>query len=146
MTAAVAALVGATALPAAAQFRNADAAIQYRQAVMVVQQFHLGRIFAMANGRMPFDPKVVMDDANVLATIDVLPFVAFGPGTDKGNTNALPAVWSERAKFDAAAKQMQDEVAKLVTASKTGNIDQVKVAVGAAAQSCKSCHDNFRKE
>ena len=145
-TAAVAALAATAALPAAAQFRDADAAIKYRQSVMTVQQFHLGRIFAMANGRMPFDAKVVAEDAAVLDTIDKLPFTAFGPGTDKGNTRALPAVWSERAKFDAAVHKMQDDVAKLHEAAKTGNLDRIKAAVGAVGQSCKACHDDFRKE
>ena len=60
-----------------------------------VQNFHLGRIFATANGRAPFEAKVVACDAMVLDTIGKLPFVAFGEGTDKGANS--------RAKFDAAA-------------------------------------------
>ena len=41
---------------------------------------------------------------------------------------------------------MQDETAKLATVAKGGNLDQIKVAVGAVGQSCKSCHDNFRNQ
>ena len=59
LIASVAAIGLISALPAAAQFRNAEAAVKYRQSVMQVQGFHLGRIFAMANGRLPFDAKVV---------------------------------------------------------------------------------------
>ena len=60
----LAAVIGlTTALPAAAQFKNAEAAIKYRQSVMQVQNHHLGRIFAMVNGRMPFDAKVAAEDA-----------------------------------------------------------------------------------
>jgi cytochrome c556 len=144
-SAAVAGLL--SSLPAAAQFRNAEAAIKYRQSVMQVQGFHLGRIFAMANGRMPFDAKVVAEDAALLNTIDKLPFVAFGEGTDKGgNTRAKPEVWKDRAKFDAAAKKMQDEVAKLDAAAKTGNLDAIKTAVGAAGAACKACHDDFQAQ
>mgnify|MGYP001370103898 CR=1 FL=1 len=146
LAAATAAIALTTALPAVAQFRNAEAAIKYRQSVMVVQQHHLGRIFAMANGRIPFDASVAAADAAVLDTIDKLPFVAFIDGSDKGDTRALPAIWTERAKFDAAAQKMIDDVSKLNVAAKTGNLDQIKAAVGAAAQSCKACHDNYRKE
>jgi cytochrome c556 len=53
-------------------------------------------------------------------------------------------VWSERAKFDAAAKKMQDEVVKLSTAAKANNLDQLKTAFGAAAATCKACHDDYR--
>jgi cytochrome c556 len=141
----LAAVVGlATALPAAAQFRNAEAAIKYRQSVMQVQNFHLGRIFAMANGRMPFDAKVVAEDAALLDTIDKLPFVAFIDGSDKGETKAKPEIWKERAKFDAAALKMQEDVAKLNAAAKTGSLDAIRAAAGAVGQSCKACHDDYQ--
>jgi cytochrome c556 len=141
----LAAVVGlATALPAAAQFRNAEAAIKYRQSVMQVQNHHLGRIFAMANGRMPFDAKVVAEDAALLDTIDKLPFVAFIDGSDKGETKAKPEIWKERAKFDAAALKMQEDVAKLNAAAKTGSLDAIRAAAGAVGQSCKACHDDYQ--
>ena len=41
---------------------------------------------------------------------------------------------------------MQEEVAKLNTVAKGGNIDQIKAAVGDVGKSCKACHDNYRKE
>jgi cytochrome c556 len=37
------------------------------------------------------------------------------------------------------------EVAKLNAAAKTGNLDQIKAAFGAAGASCKACHDDFRQ-
>jgi cytochrome c556 len=41
---------------------------------------------------------------------------------------------------------MQDEVAKLDTAAKGGNPDQIKAAFGDVGKACKGCHDNYRKE
>ncbi len=141
----LAAVIGlTTALPAAAQFKNTEAAITYRQAVMQVQNHHLGRIFAMANGRMPFDAKVAAEDAALLDTIDKLPFVAFIDGSDKGETKAKPEIWKERAKFDAAALKMQEDVAKLNAAAKTGSLDAIRAAAGAVGQSCKACHDDYQ--
>jgi cytochrome c556 len=144
--AAIAAAGLATALPAAAQFAKPEDAIKYRQAVMFMQSQHLGRIFAMANGRVPFDAKVLAENAALLDTIDKLPFAAFTDGTDKGNTKAKPEIWAERAKFDAAATKMQDEVAKLNAAAKTGNLDAIKAAAGPVGGACKACHDTYRKE
>jgi len=143
----LAAVIGlATALPATAQFRNAEAAIKYRQSVMQVQSFHLGRIFAMANGRMPFDAKVAAQDAMILETIDKLAFIAFIDGSDKGDTKAKPEIWPQRAKFDAAALKMQQDVAKLGAAARSGNLDAIKVAAGAVGQSCKACHDDYQEK
>ena len=63
-------------------------------------------------------------------------------GTEKGAPK--PNVWSERAKFDAAARAMQDEAAKLAVAARANNLDQLKAAFGATAATCKACHDDFR--
>ena len=59
------------------------------------------------------------------------PSSAFIDGSDKGDTNAKPEIWKERAKFDAAALKMQEDVAKLNAAAKTGNLDAIKAAAGA---------------
>jgi cytochrome c556 len=142
-----AALVGmATALPAAAQFAKPEDAIKYRQSVMFVQGQHLGRVAAMANGRVPFDAKVAADNAEIATAMSKLPFAAFIDGSDKGNTKAKPEIWAEKDKFLAGATKMQDEMVKLNAAAKTGNLDQIKSAVGEVGKACKGCHDNYRKE
>jgi len=140
-------LVGALfALPAAAQFQRPEQAIKYRQSAMSLQNTHVGRIFAMANGRAPFDAKVVAENIEVVAMLNRLQFTAFIEGTDKGNTRAKPEIWTERDKFAAAIAKSQDDVSKLVVAGKTGNIDQIKTAIGAVGASCKACHDVYQKE
>ncbi|MCU0968791.1 MAG: cytochrome c [Rubrivivax sp.] len=143
----VAAIAGLSfALPAAAQFQKPEDAIKYRKAAFTVMAAHFSRIGAMAQGRVPFDGAAATANAEIVATMSALPFTAFGDGTDKGDTRALPKIWSDRANFDAGAKKMQDEVAKLVAAAKSNNLDNVKTAFGAVGQTCKGCHDNFRKE
>lgn len=143
----IAALVAlGTALPAAAQFRKPEDAIKHRQSVMTLQGYYAGQIFAMANGRMPFDAKQAADNAEILSTITRLAWVGFVEGTDKGETNAKPQIWQEKAKFDETARKLQDDVAKLNAAAKTGSLDQIKAAVGTVGQTCKSCHDTYKKE
>lgn len=134
------------ALPAMAQFQKPEDAVKYRKGAFTVMAAHFGRVGAMANGRVPFDPKVAAENAAVVEAMSKLPWAAFGAGTDKGDTRALPAIWSEQAKFNEGAEKMQAEVAKLNAAAKTGNLDAIKTAFGAAGQSCKACHDNYRKE
>lgn len=135
-----------TALPAAAQFAKPEDAIKYRKAGMTLMAAHFGRIGAMANGKAPFEAKAAMDNAEIAATLSKLPFAGFVDGTDKGETKAKPEVWSEKDKFRTATNNMQEEMAKLNAAAKTGNLDQIKAAFGPTAKSCKACHDDFRKE
>ncbi len=143
----VAAAIGlSTALPAAAQFAKPEDAIKYRKAVFTVMGTHFGRVAAMANGKMPFDAKVVADSAELAATMSKLPYVAFIDGTDKGETKAKPEIWSEMDKFKVAAGKMQEEMVKFNAAAKTGNIDTIKAAAGDTGKACKACHDTYRKE
>jgi cytochrome c556 len=135
-----------TALPAAAQFAKPEDAIKYRKAVFTVMAAHFGRIGAMAGGKAPFDAAAAQSNAEIATMMSKLPYVAFIAGTDTGDTRAKPNVWSDADKFKAAATKMQDEMAKLNVAAKSGNLDQIKAAFDPVGKACKACHDDFRKE
>jgi cytochrome c556 len=142
-----AALLGsAIALPAAAQFAKPEDAIKYRRAAFTLMGAHFGRVAAMASGKAPFDAKAAAENAELAAMVSKLPYAAFVPGSDKGDTKADPKIWAETDKFNAAANKMQEEIGKLNAAAKGGNFDAIKAAVGDTGKSCKACHDNYRKE
>jgi cytochrome c556 len=143
--AALAATCIATALPAAAQFAKPEDAIKYRQSAMALQGATLGRVFAMANGRVPFDAKVAAENIEIIGMLNRLQFAAFVEGSDKGNTRAKPEIWTQKDKWASLVARSQEDVAKLVAAGKTANLDQIKAAVGPVGQSCKACHDEFQK-
>ncbi len=131
-------------LPAAAQFQKPGDAVKYRQSAFSVMGTHFGRIGAMVQNRVPFDAATLAANAEIVAALSALPFAAFGEGTDVGDTKALPVVWSQRAKFDAATTKMQQAVTELNAAAKTGDMAKIRPAFGAVGASCKGCHDDFR--
>lgn len=135
-------------VPAAAQFAKPEDAIKFRQSALTVMGTYFSRLGAMANGKAPYDAAVAAADAELVAMVSHLPWQAFGPGTDKGReTAARPEIWQEQAKFKERAEKMQSTVAQtLLPAAKSGNLDQLKAAFGPAAQSCKACHDDFRRK
>jgi cytochrome c556 len=130
--------------PAAAQFQKPEDAVKYRQSALTVMGTHFGRIGAMVNGRAPFDAKAAQDSASIVVVMSSLPWPAFTPNTESLKTRALPEIWKEGAKFKDASEKMQAEVIKLEAAAKTGNLDTIKAAFGAAGGSCKNCHDSFQ--
>jgi cytochrome c556 len=134
------------ALPAAAQFQKPEDAIKYRKSAFTVMATHFGRIGAVVQGKVPFDAKAVADNAQIVASMSMLPFAGFVPGSDKGDTRAKPEIWTEMDKVKAGATKMQDAIAALNAAAKTGNLDQIKVAFGETGKTCKGCHDDYRKE
>ncbi len=144
-TAALATATVMVSLPAAAQFAKPEDAVKYRKAAFSVMGTHFSRIGAVVQGRVPYDAAAVAANAELVGTMSRLPFAGFvdgTAGTDKGSAKA--SIWTEKAKFDEGAKKMQEAVAKLQTAAKSNNLDQVKAAFGDAAGTCKACHDNYR--
>jgi cytochrome c556 len=137
----------ATLLPivAQAQFARPTDAIKYRQSAYSLIGTHFGRLGAMANGKVPFDAKVAAENAALVATLARLPGAAFPPGTETGgNTRAKPEIWKDTAKFNAAYEKMVAETAKLPAAA--GDAGSLKTAFGAALQTCKDCHEAFRRD
>ncbi len=131
-------------LAAQAQFAKSEDAIKYRQATFTVMAAHFSRIGAVVKGEKPFNKEEVAANAAVVASLAHLPWQAFGAGTEGGKS--LPEVWKEADKFKAGADKMEKAVAELNTAAKSGNLESIKKAFGAAGQSCKACHDNYRKK
>lgn len=136
----------ALSLPAAAQFAKPEDAIKYRQSAMFIIGQNTGRIGAMAQGKVPFDAKVAADSAATMEFMAKLPWGAFGDGTDKGAnpTRAKAEIWTDKAKFTEFAEKLQAETTKLSTAAKTGNLDNIKAAMGGVGGTCKGCHDAFQ--
>jgi cytochrome c556 len=145
-TLAVAAVLAAlTPLAAQAQFAKPEDAIKYRQSSYSVLGTHFGRIGAMVNGRIPYDAKIAGENAALVATLAKLPGAAFPVGSESGmNTRAKPEIWKDTAKFQAAYEKMVAETAKLPAAA--GDAGTLKTAFGAAAATCKACHDDFRRD
>ena len=132
---------------ASAQFAKPEDAIKYRQSALFVMGQHFGRIGAMASGKAPFDAKAAADNAEIVAEMSKLPWAGFMPGTDKGgNTKAKPEIWTEQAKYKENSEKLMAETAKLSAAAKTGNLDTLKTAFAATADTCKSCHDTYRNK
>ncbi|MFZ2386451.1 MAG: cytochrome c, partial [Polaromonas sp.] len=57
-----------------------------------------------------------------------------------------PEIWTEQAKFKEGGDKLILESGKLAAATKTGNLDALKTAFAATAETCKSCHDGFRNK
>ncbi|WP_332813687.1 c-type cytochrome [Ramlibacter sp.] len=144
---ALAAAAAAFAVPASAQFAKPEDAVKYRQNSLFVMAQHFGRIGAMANGKVPYDAKAAVENAEIVNVMARLPWAGFVGGTDKlGNTRARPEIWTEQAKFREHNEKLVGESAKLLAAARTHNLDNLKAAFSATAGTCKACHDDFRNK
>lgn len=132
------------AAPASAQFAKPEQAISYRQASMALIGSHFGRMAPVAKKEVPFDAASIASNVEVLAMLARLPWTAFGPGTEGGETK--PQAWSDAAGFKSSETEFLGNIDKLKAASDAGDFDAFRVAFGNVGKSCKTCHDAYRKE
>ncbi|MBS0246952.1 MAG: cytochrome c [Proteobacteria bacterium] len=136
-------LVATVALATTAVVAQQDP-IATRKDLMKANGRNAGVIVKMVKGEEAYDPakvKAAFDQWDETAS----KFGALFPDSSKeGDTRALPAVWTERAKFDAAIakfkKDVDDNRAKAMSGA-----DGLKVALGAVGKNCGDCHEAFRK-
>lgn len=134
------------ALPASAQFAKPEDAYRYRAAVMHLQAAHAGRINAQLRSASP-NVQAIAENAAVLDTLNKLFFTAFPEGSDMvANSRSKPEIWKNQAKFKEYADRLNGNVAKLLTASKGGDVAASRTAFQAVAADCKACHDDFRRD
>lgn len=142
------ALAASLALPGSAaaqvQFAKPEDAVRYRQGAWFLLNHHFTRIGHMVRGRTPFDPKLALQDAEVVAMLARLPVHAFGAGTDLPADKARPEIWTESARFREHNDRMVAESTRLLSAARTQDLAQIKAAFGPAANTCKECHDAYR--
>ena len=68
----------------------------------------------------------------------------FPEGSDQGDTEALPAIWQNKADFDAKAMKLAADARAAAAATDQGE-DAFKAAAGAMFGNCKGCHEVYRK-
>jgi cytochrome c556 len=136
-------LAALAAAPAHAQFAKPQDAVNYRQSAMTLMAAHFGRLVAVARGSAPNDAAQVKENAHVLQMLASLPWPAYGPGMQGGNSK--PEVWSDAAGFKQKHEALEANIAALSAAADTGDIAKLRAAVGAVGASCKACHDAYRK-
>ena len=120
--------------------------VKQRQAAMTLQGKYFGPLNGMAQGKIPYDAKIVVRNAGYLQALSEMPWDGFTPATkDTPEKNrALPAIWEQPDKFKEAQERFQGAVSKLAAASKGGDEGNIKAAIGETGKACGACHENFR--
>ena len=121
-----------------------DVLVAQRQAAMKLQGKYLGPIGAMMKGAAPYNADTVALNATFLENLARMPWDGFQQSTSGVKSAAKPEIYTDAAKFRAAADTLEAETAKLGTAARARNEAGVRASFGGVAKACGSCHDAFR--
>ena len=125
------------AMPAIA----ADGDLEYRENVYQAIGGHMKAMADIAQQKVPHGAHLALH-ANAMADLSTMVKTLFPAGSEGGD--ALPAVWTNPDDFATRVSTFEEAAANLKAAVASG--ENVGQAFQGLAQSCKGCHDNYRKE
>ena len=115
-----------------------------RQSMMSNVGKAMAHLAAMAKGEAPYDARVADAAFRVMNTAALGFGSQFPEGSETGSeTEAAPAIWSDRAGFDTAIGQFASATSAAVAAA-PADLDAFKPVFGGVAGTCKSCHEGYR--
>lgn len=130
---------------------KAEDQIRWRQSAYQTMAWNMGRIKANIEGT--YNKDQVVQAANVIQAIATSGMGAlFQPDTNAGKgwreTNVKPEFFKPESKDEIGkiAGAYIKEAKEMATVAAGGNAAAVKVQFGKLGESCKACHDKFRKE
>jgi cytochrome c556 len=118
-------------------------AIQQRQELLKAIGDAIKPVAAMLKGEAPFEAATVKASlATVSANAKKLP--ALFPDDSKvgHDTRALPAIWSEKDKFNGLFQKLDSDA--IAASSAIADLASLKAEMPKVLGDCKSCHDDFR--
>ncbi len=121
-----------------------DVLVKQRQSAMVLIGKYWGPIAGMPTGKAPYNAERVATNAPLLEMLAKMPWDGFHENTKGENSRALPAVFTETAKFKDGADAMQRSLTNLVKVSKGTDEAATKAAIAEVGKTCSGCHETFR--
>ena len=140
-----AAAIGAVVLLTAAT-ADEQGMIDYRKDVMLSMAAHLTALTELLAGGLELDERHVETQATSLGLNAQLVSSLFPPGSDEGDTSALPGIWQRPEQFLNRAEAAEREGRNLVAAAGSGDREFMVQSLRRLADACRDCHRDFRSE
>lgn len=121
-------------------------AIKARKSAFTLMAANFGTMGAMAKEKMPFNKDEFAKRAANLEMLSKMPWEFFVPGSDKGNSESKPEVWSKPDEFKAKADEFEKAAAALAVVSKEGDKEATFAQFSKTAKTCKACHKEFKEK
>lgn len=118
--------------------------IKYRQAIMEAMGGHTGAAAQIVRGKVSPEGALKLH-ADSLAALAQNLTTLFPEGSDFGETDALPKIWTEWPKFEQAAANAKTATETFATAVASGDQAKIGEAFKGVGDACKGCHKDFRE-
>ncbi len=150
--AAFATLAAVTGAAFAQQALKPEEMIKFRKAGYSFMSWNMGKIKAqVVDAPQSFNKDQVLAAARlVAATANSGMGALYGPGTDQDvggeKTRVKPEFFQQREEVGKLAQAFNREANELARVAESGDPAAIKAQFGKTGETCKACHDKFRKD
>ena len=115
-------------------------------AYKIIKYEFADNLAAMMRGRKDFDLERMQQAVNRIQVVSGILPDAFAIESTASNSRAKAEIWSDPEGFRAAGMKFGQAIGELSAAVDSGDKGQIGAALKAAGQTCKGCHDDYRKK
>ncbi len=116
-----------------------------RQELMKRQGEAMGVLGRTAKGEIEFDSAAVITALETIQEVAVEFPDYFPEGSETGfETEALPAIWEDKADFDAKSAALAEDAAAAIEAA-PADVAELQPIMQELGQSCSGCHESYRQ-
>lgn len=128
--------------------KHAKAATKYRQSVFQLVRSNMGPLGGMAKGALPFDESVMQKNAVRLEQLATMmgDYLAVDTREYNVETGAKDAIWENFSDVETKVAALKTAAQGLQAALDAGDKSAYRGAIGKIGASCKSCHDDYKKD
>src|SRR5690606_23107644 len=122
--------VGGAYAPGASAQVKPDVLVKQRQAAMVLQgKYFYGHLRPVAQGKMPYDAKLVARDVMYLDALSKMAWDGFAPSTKGVKSRSTSAIFTETAKFKEQQDRFMAEVTRLSEVTRKGDEAAIRAQI-----------------
>nr|WP_136249733.1 cytochrome c [Ningiella ruwaisensis] len=128
--------------------KQAEAAVQFRQAILQLVRSNMGPMGAMAKGEIPYDAQLMIKNSQRIEQLGLMMEDYFRPDTREFDveTAALDKIWENEADFYKKAQDMVTAAINVQEIATAGAQDEYRKAIGSLGATCKACHDDYKAD
>src|SRR5690606_32948781 len=119
-------------------------AIKYRKFNMAAMAAHTGALSLAGFARVEHADHVPMH-AKALSELVHQMRMLFPANSSEGDTDALPGIWQRPEAFSKAIDSAEAAARELEAAASSGDRAAIARGFRAVGESCKACHDDYRR-
>jgi len=133
-------------LPAVLVLASESPILQRQELMENMKDHALKPMVGMVRGEEDFDATTVADGFGIMREVADQAGSLFPEGSDTGHdTEALPAIWTDRAGFDQRLADFGAAV-DAAAAANPQSVAELQPVLKGIIDTCKGCHDNYRVE